>query len=168
MISQFLKWYYDQNFAGFIAVRMLLQTGVLEFGSVFHLSAEFLSLGSRSLARYILGVNMVTLVFIFLRVKTLLFVWMWNWTLVLPWWNLWYTTCWVVRNMVFLITFLTRIVWLFAMFTQETNSLLYALFGLIPSIGVEPVTWGTVEQELTKWWKWGKLLKLWISRLWFA
>ena len=30
---------------------MLLQTGVLEFGSVFHLSAEFLSLGSRSLAR---------------------------------------------------------------------------------------------------------------------
>ena len=78
MISQFLKWYYDQNFAGFIAVRMLLQTGVLEFGSVFHLSAEFLSLGSRSLARYILGVNMVTLVFIFLRVKTLLFVWMWN------------------------------------------------------------------------------------------
>ena len=32
---------------------MLLQTGVLEFGSVFHLSAEFLSLGSRSLARSI-------------------------------------------------------------------------------------------------------------------
>ena len=37
----------------------------------------------KPLARYILGVNMVTLVFIFHRVKTSLFVWMRNWTLVL-------------------------------------------------------------------------------------